>query len=104
MTEFKRHAEIAEDPATGEEVVIIHGEFIHPEVPLQTSRVYPDNIWMATKASRGLMDLRVKYQLLREACTRCSLNQRFDMAEIWRRHAERVFLRTCEAYATVTPK
>lgn len=103
MTEYKVHAEIAEDPVRGDEVVILHGEFIHDPAPFRVHREGGQRArWEAEFTSAA--DLRRKFRLLRDACDRCIDRLRYDMAEVWRQKSQEILEKACASYVKITPR
>lgn len=97
MTEFKVHAEIAIDPVRLDEVVILHGEFVHETPPF---RFHREGGAVARKVAAHPSYQRMKrqYALLREACTRCVDRGLYEMAELWRGKAQDIHEKACSCF------
>lgn len=100
MTEFKVHAEIAIDPVRLDEVVILHGEFVHGQIPF---RFHREGGAFARKvaAHPSYLQMKRQYSLLREACSRCVDRCRYDMAEVWRGKAQAVHEKACSCFVAI---
>lgn len=88
MMDYGVHFEHAINPETGKDVVITHGVFKQPERPFRTHR---ENMSIAAKAILNSESFDKNYDRLRllfAARYSCVLRQRYEMAELWRDHAQ----------------
>lgn len=100
MTEYKLHAEIAIDPVRLDEVVILHGEFVHETLPF---RFHREGGAVARKVADHLsyQQMKRQYALLREACTSCVERGLYEMAELWRGKAQAVHEKACSSFVSI---